>query len=75
MITYDGMEGALIGQASVWDGNEKVERAVYNGEAMIDLLMGDGMNELEAMEWIEYNMEGAYLGKETPVIVWEKQDD
>ena len=75
MITYDNLDDAIIGHASVWDGNEKVERVIYSGEKMIGLFMQDGMSELDAIEWIEFNMEGAYLGKETPVIVWEREDD
>ena len=75
MIKYDNLDEAIIGHASVWDGNDKVERVIYSGEKMIDLFMQDGMSELDAIEWIEFNMEGAYLGKETPVIVWECEDD
>jgi hypothetical protein len=33
----------------------------------------DGMDEEEAREFIEFNIEGAYMGPHTPVVVW--QDD
>ena len=75
MITYDNLDEAIIGQASVWDGNEKVERVIYDGEKIVDLLMGDGMGEVEALEWIEFNIEGGYLGKETPIVMWGYEDD
>lgn len=75
MITYDGMDDALIGQASVWKSNEKVECAVYSGDKIVDLLMGDGMGAVEALEWIEYNIEGGYLGEDTPIVVWDIEED
>ena len=75
MITYDNLDEAIIGQASVWDGGDKVERVIYDGEKIVDLLMGDGMKEVEALEWIEYNIEGGYLGKHTPIIMWGYDSD
>jgi hypothetical protein len=30
----------------------------------------DGMEADEAREYIEFNVEGAYVGDETPVYVW-----
>ena len=39
---------------------------------MIDILMGrDGMEEEEAHEFLEFNVIGAYIGIDTPVIVFE----
>jgi hypothetical protein len=31
----------------------------------------DGMEQFEAIEYIEFNIEGAYMGERTPVIVWK----
>ena len=31
----------------------------------------DNMDFQEAREFIEYNIEGAYLGPDTPIIVWK----
>jgi hypothetical protein len=30
----------------------------------------DGMTEEEAYEFVDFNIAGAYMGEETPVIVW-----
>jgi hypothetical protein len=30
----------------------------------------DGMSSEDAREYIEFNVEGAYVGLETPVYVW-----
>ena len=44
---------------------------VYDGDAMRDILMKrDSMSMEDAREFIEYNLEGAYIGEDTPVIVW-----
>jgi hypothetical protein len=32
--------------------------------------MKDGMDSDEAREFIEYNIEGAYVGEDTPIITW-----
>jgi hypothetical protein len=29
----------------------------------------------EAIEYIEFNIEGAYVGEQTPVIIWRDLDD
>ena len=30
----------------------------------------DGMDADEAREYIEFNIEGAYMGPDTPILVW-----
>jgi hypothetical protein len=30
----------------------------------------DGMDDDEAREYIEFNIEGAYVGPDTPILVW-----
>ena len=32
--------------------------------------MKEGMDSEEAREYIEFNIEGAYMGEDTPVLVW-----
>jgi hypothetical protein len=31
----------------------------------------DGMDIHEALEYIEFNIEGAYVGPHTPIIMWK----
>lgn len=71
LLVIDGMDDALIGSALVWDqSGEQVERAIYSGERILELLMADGMSADEASEHCEFNIEGAYVGPMTPIIVW-----
>ena len=70
MIKYDGYDEAIIGPAHIWRGNETVGVLVYDAEKIREILMRDGMDAEEAREFIEFNIEGGYLGIETPVLVW-----
>lgn len=72
MITFDGLDDAKVGVSDVWmtDGT-KVQRAVYSGDKMVQVFMAQGMNEGEAIEWISFNVEGAYVGEATPIVFWD----
>ena len=74
MLKFDGFDKALMGVAEVWVptgvGMSLVEKAVYDGERMVRVLMRKGMTEEDAREYISFNVEGAYLGLETPIIYW-----
>jgi len=76
MKKWDGFDSAIIGIASVWNGNERVEVLVYDCEKMVEQLMiRDGMNADDAIEYISFNIENAYIGKDTPVVVWQYHDE
>lgn len=70
MIKYDGYDEAIIGPAYIWRGNQQVQVLVYDAEKIREILMRDGSDAEEAREFIEFNIEGGYLGIETPVLVW-----
>jgi hypothetical protein len=71
MIKLDGLDGAIIGPAIVLLENETVQKLVYDAEAIRDILMErDGMGFEEAREFIEFNIESAYMGPGTPILVW-----
>lgn len=70
MIKYDGYDEAIIGPASIWRDHTRVEVLVYDADKITEILMRDGMDADEAREFIEFNVDGGYLGIETPVLVW-----
>lgn len=71
MIKHDGYDEAIIGPAYIWRDQTTVGVLVYDAEKIRDILMKrDGMEADEAREFIEVNIEGGYLGIETPVLVW-----
>ena len=71
MIKYDGYDEAIIGPANIWRDGTVVGVLVYDAEKIRSILMTrDNMSAEEAREFIEFNIEGGYLGEETPVLVW-----
>lgn len=76
MIKIDGHDDAVIGPAMVWteDGNLR-DVLVYDAEKIREMLMKrDGMSFEEAREYIEFNIEGAYMGPHTVVLVWPNDE-
>ena len=76
MIKFCGYDEAIIGTAWVWhpDGN-RVERVVYSAEAIVHILVSqDGMTEEDAKEYIDFNVDGGYLGEATPIVVWKEHN-
>lgn len=74
MKTFDGLESALVGTADVWNPDgARVTRAVYDGEKIIKLLMRD-MPQGDAREYCDFNIEGGYLGEDTPIIFWNHDE-
>ena len=71
MKKYDGLDDAIIGPASIWRDGTQVSVLVYDAEEIRKIFMlRDGMDADEAREFIEYNIEGGYIGIDTPVLVW-----
>lgn len=67
MITYDGMDAALLGYTSTED---EPQIAVYDYDLMVNAFMElNDWSQEEALEWIEFNVVGAYIGPTTPLIV------
>ena len=70
MIKYNGYDEAIIGPAMIWRDKQQVQVLVYDAEKIREILMKDGISSDEAREFIEFNIEGGYIGIETPVLVW-----
>jgi len=64
-LLADGFEEALIGHTQ---GPNVV--AVYEYGMCIHILMErDGMDVMEAVEYMDFNVLGAYAGEKTPIFV------
>jgi hypothetical protein len=71
MLKIDGHDDAVIGPAMIWGNGERISVLVYDAEAIRATLMTrDNMEADEAREYIEFNIEGAYMGPDTPILVW-----
>lgn len=73
-MKIDGFDAAIIGTTDTWLPTPKI---VYDGQKILDILMNQGLTDIEALEYCAYNIEGAYVGEGTPLIVWpyEEEDD
>lgn len=66
-LLMDGFDEALIGFSQRI--NEPL-LAVYKWQRMVQILKNrDKMSYEEAVEYIEYNCIGAWIGEQTPIIV------
>jgi len=73
MIKLDGYDEAILGSTLLWDsdGDEQEKVLVYDAEKIRGILMArDGMDSEGAREFIEFNIEGSYMGAGTPLLVW-----
>lgn len=76
MIILEGYDSCISGYADVWHNNERISTIIYSGHELIEQMVNeDGMTEEEAMEYIAYNIEGAYVGSSTPIIMWDYDED
>ena len=60
-LKADGFDDAIIGVDS------QTMRLIYSRSQMVDILVNEGMEEDEAIEYLEFNTYGAYMGEQTPI--------
>ena len=60
-LTADGFDDALVGFTC---GPNMV--SVYDIQKMIEVLVAEGMTPEDAVEHLDYNVIGAYVGEKTP---------
>ena len=63
LLKADGFDDAIIGI------DLSSERIVYDINTMTNILIDDGMEELDAVEYLEYNVLNAYVGEKTPIYI------
>jgi len=66
----DGFEDALIGLG--WQHTKLI--AIYDYEKCVEILiLREDMTHEEAIEWMEYNVVGSYVGEYTPIFMLPKE--
>jgi len=66
VLMIDGHETAILGFATRC-GEPTI--AVYDYTKIVSNLQKDGMSEEEAIEYVEFNIAGAWVGKGTPALM------
>lgn len=70
ILLADGFDEAFIGIG--WQFVTPV--AVYDKARCIEILKSQGMDEIDAIEYFEFNVAGAYAGEQTPIFL-EKTEE
>lgn len=62
-LKADGFDDAVIGL------EYNTMKLVYDMNKMIDILVKEGMQYEEAVEYLEFNTWSAYVGEKTPIYI------
>ena len=65
-LLADGFDYAVIG---IVEGACRAPVVCYNYRKCIEILMRGGMSEDEAVEFMSFNVVGAYMGEMTPLFL------
>lgn len=66
MLVMDGCDAAICGYVETGAG----ALAVYNYNELVAVFERQGMDRDGAVEWIDYNILGAYMGPSTPLVMY-----
>lgn len=69
LLVADGFDDAILGVAL--SGVNREPAVVYSVNKVLAILMTEGMDEMEAQEYFEFNILGAYVGENTPIFIDE----
>ena len=72
MKKWTGCDEAIVGLGHRC-GCESV--VVYDYDKLVDVFIQQGMDEEESIEWIDYNILGAWIGEDTPIILMENHNE
>jgi hypothetical protein len=69
ILLADGFDEALIGVVEGWwAGNIHGQVALYDYARCVEILIGEGLTEEDAVEHMSFNVTGAYVGEGTPAF-------
>ena len=73
MVKADGLEDAIIGVGS---SINKPDVLIYSYNKCVKIFMEkEGWTHEEAVEWMDFNVVGAWVGETTPIFVHEIPSD
>jgi hypothetical protein len=72
LLFMDGFDGAILGVSD----NFREPVVVYSRVKCIEILILEHeMDYMEAVEYFDFNVAGAYVGEQTPIIVNDDFED
>jgi regulator of replication initiation timing len=67
LLAIEGMNDCIVG---VGRRCSKPDVLVYSHAMLVASYIKHGMTETEAYEWVEFNIVGAWLGEQTPMVIY-----
>lgn len=67
LLFADGFDKAIIGV------DIASNRIVYSHRLMMEILVLEGMTTEDALEHLDFNVLGSYVGERTPIYIYELQ--
>lgn len=79
-LTEPEYDAAILGVAEGWCETGRIERVIYDRDALIDVITQqmEGSDEERyesAVEYFEFNIAGAYFGPGTPMFLKKTEED
>tara|TARA_R100000458_G_C8100588_1_gene127436 strand:- start:202 stop:420 length:219 start_codon:yes stop_codon:yes gene_type:complete len=72
MKKWDGCDEAIVGEG-VRCGQETV--LVYDYNKLIKVFVKkESMSKADAIDWIDFNILGAWLGEDTPILLFPREE-
>ena len=68
ILLADGFNDALIGVSSK-------NIAIYDIDKCIDVLEKQGMSQDDALDYFYFNVEGSYVGEQTPIYIHSDMEE
>lgn len=69
IIIADGFDEAVIGI------EESTMRLIYSITKCLDILESQGMTDEDALEHFYFNVQGSYIGEQTPIFCFDNFND
>lgn len=72
MKKWSGCDEAIVGLGHRCGCDTVV---VYDYDKLVDVFIQQGMDEEESIEWIDFNILGAWIGEDTPIVLMENHGE
>mgnify|MGYP003120561191 CR=1 FL=1 len=72
MKKWTGCDDAIVGLGHRCGCDTVV---VYDYDKLVDVFVQQGMKEDESVEWIDFNILGAWIGEDTPIVLMENHGE
>ena len=69
-VTWDGCDAAIIG---VVERCSQPPLVCYDYELLVQCFVEQGMSGEDAVEWVDFNLAGAWVGDGTPMILYRPE--